>query len=123
MEKWEYQTRFFEAKATDKQIQAYIESEFDKKARRYSPESMIPELNALGEEGWEIVHMEPVARVGGKEDVLFTEHQWSNTYFAVLKRRKPGSYVPTQSDHNTNSAQSQSSAPSIPRPWLPPDME
>src|SRR5689334_5077950 len=94
-EKWEYMTRFFEASASKKEIRSYIKETFAKKARRYSPEAMIPDLNKLGEEGWEIIHMEPVARVGGKEDVLFdADYRWSNTYFCVLKRRKPGSFLP-----------------------------
>ena len=58
MEKWEYQTRFFEARVSSDQIKSFVESTFNKKARRYSPEAMIPELNALGNEGWEIIHME-----------------------------------------------------------------
>ena len=32
MEKWEYQTRFFEANATDKQIKSFVENSFNKKA-------------------------------------------------------------------------------------------
>jgi hypothetical protein len=95
MEKWEYMTRFFEARANKKELRSFIKENFDKKARRFSPEAMIPELNELGEQGWEIIHMEPVARVGGKDDILFdNDYRWSNMYFCVLKRRKPGSYAP-----------------------------
>jgi hypothetical protein len=95
MEKWEYITTFFEAKATDKEIKAYIQQEFEvKKPPRYAPESMIPALNELGEQGWEVIHMEPVAGVGGKRDVRFDSGRWSNMYFCVLKRRKPDSAVP-----------------------------
>lgn len=90
MEQWEYLTRFVEARATNKEMKQFIKEKFDKKARRHSPESMIPELNQLGEEGWEIVHMEPVPRVGGKEDVQFNGSHWSNVYFVVAKRRKAG---------------------------------
>ncbi len=98
MEKWEYMTRFFEARANKKEIRTFIKEEFDKKPRAFSPEAMIPELNKLGDEGWEIIHMEPVARVGGKEDVLFDgDYRWSNVYFCVLKRRKPGSWLPVAS--------------------------
>ena len=98
MEKWEYLTRFFTAKANKKELKTFIKDQFGKKARAYSPESMIPELNKLGEEGWEIVHMEPVARVGGNEDVLFDrDYRWSSTYFCVLKRRKPDSWIPVAS--------------------------
>jgi hypothetical protein len=51
---------------------------------------MIPELDELGAAGWELVHMEPVPKVGGKGDVLFgSVPRWSNDYFCVFKRPKP----------------------------------
>lgn len=91
MEKWEYLTTFVEANARTKETKEFIKQRFDvKKPARYAPEAMIPELNKLGEEGWELLHMEPVAAVGGKGDVRFDNGYWSNTYFCVFKRRKPG---------------------------------
>lgn len=86
MEKWEYLSTFLEANAKDKQAKQYIKDTFGKKAKRHSPESMIPELNKLGTEGWELIHMEPVPNVGGKEDVQFSTGTWSNNYFCVFKR-------------------------------------
>jgi hypothetical protein len=86
MAQWEYLTIFVEARATDKQMKHFIRENFDKKARKHSPESMIPELNDLGRDGWEMIHMEPLPRVGGKEDVLFDTNNWSSTYFCVFKR-------------------------------------
>ena len=52
---------------------------------------MMPELDKLGDQGWELVHMEPVAKVGSKGDVMVggESSNWSNAYFCVLKRRKP----------------------------------
>jgi hypothetical protein len=94
MEQWEYLTLFLRATTRDRKTREYIRSRFNKKARSYSPESLIPELDRLGAEGWELVHMEPVGRVGGKEDVMLDPGSWTNRYFCVLKRRKPGSYVP-----------------------------
>lgn len=94
-EQWEYLTRFVEAKANNKEVREFIKEEFDvKRPKRYAPESMIPELNKLGEEGWEMIHMEPLAKVGGKGNVRFDPYAWSNTYFCVFKRRKPGSATP-----------------------------
>ena len=95
-EKWEYLTRFVEAEATDKQIKAYIKDTFDKKPKKYSPESMIPQLNQLGAEGWEVISMTPVAEVGGKEDILITgdERKWSHVFFCVFKRRRADSALP-----------------------------
>lgn len=92
MDKWEYFPTFIEANAGNKEIKAFLKEEMPdmKNPPRYTPESMMPELNQLGEEGWELVHMEPVASVGKKGDVLFdgTGRQWSNVYFCVFKRRK-----------------------------------
>lgn len=101
MEHWEYLTIFLEAEAKDKQSKEYIKQHFDKKAKRYSPESMIPELNKLGAEGWEIVHMEPVARVGGNDDIQNDPYHWSNTYFCVFKRPRPASTVESTTVGNT----------------------
>jgi hypothetical protein len=88
MEQWEYFTTFLEANAKDKDVQQFIEQTFDKKPKRHSPEAMIPDLNKLGIQGWELIHMEPVPRVGGKEDVQFDSNSWSSVYFCVFKRRK-----------------------------------
>lgn len=88
MEQWEYLTRFFEAKANDKEIKRFIRETFDKKPRPHSPEALIPELNRLGAEGWELVHMEPVPRLGRKEDVQHAPYHWSGVYFCVFKRRR-----------------------------------
>jgi hypothetical protein len=86
MDQWEYLTLFLEAKASDKETKQFIRDRFDKKPRRFSPEAMIPELNELGSKGWELVHMEPLPRVGGKEDVQFNWRHWSHHYFCVFKR-------------------------------------
>ncbi len=91
-EQWEYLTKFVEANAK-KEIKQYLKERWPeemKKPAKYTPESMIPELNRLGEEGWELINMEPVARVGGKGDVRFENDRWSNVYFCVFKRRKAG---------------------------------
>lgn len=86
MEKWEYLSTFLEADASNKAIKQYIQETFDTKAKRHSPEAMIPELNKMGTDGWELVHMEPVPRVGRKDDIQFNRHEWTNTYFCVFKR-------------------------------------
>lgn len=56
---------------------------------------MIPELNEFGQDGWELVRMEPVGGVGKNGDVSFTRGYgtltaWSNAYFCVFKRRREG---------------------------------
>jgi hypothetical protein len=90
-EKWEYLTTFLEARV-NKEKRAFIRARFPRLKRppRFTPESLIPELDRLGDEGWELIHMEPVARIGGKGDVLVQGpgFRWSNQYFCVFKRPK-----------------------------------
>lgn len=95
-EKWEYITTFLEAKANNKDLRNFIKDKFDKKARKHSPEAMIPDLNKLGQEGWELITMEPVADVGGKEDILIANEgrKWTALYFCVFKRRLPDTALP-----------------------------
>jgi hypothetical protein len=90
MEKWEYFTTFIEA-SVKKENKDYLKQRLPdkKKLPKFSPESMMPELDKLGDEGWELVHMEPVAKVGGNGDILFDgAPRWSNRYFCVFKRQK-----------------------------------
>jgi|GEM_PF-554569 len=95
-EKWEYLTTFVEARVKGKDIRNYIKENFDKKPRKHSPEAMIPDLNKLGAEGWELVSMEPVADIGGKEDILIAGEgrKWTAVYFCVFKRRLPDTALP-----------------------------
>ncbi|NPV66067.1 MAG: hypothetical protein HPY64_02840 [Anaerolineae bacterium] len=54
----------------------------------YAPQHLIPELNALGAEGWELVHMQPVY-AGDNHDVLAFASDvrlWTHAYFCVFKR-------------------------------------
>ncbi|MEP7292965.1 MAG: hypothetical protein ABI835_14375 [Chloroflexota bacterium] len=87
---WEYFTTFLQAEA--RLEAAFLEQLRDWKEGipPYTPEAMIPRLNAFGEEGWELVHMEPVV-VGGKADVLVQDagsgsRSWTSSYFCVFKR-------------------------------------
>lgn len=93
MERWEYLTKFVKADAKNEGVEGFLKTYRPnwKNPPPYTPETMMPELDDLGNQGWELVHMEPVARVGNKGDVLFTggSSEWSNTYFCVFKRRKP----------------------------------
>jgi hypothetical protein len=94
MDQFEYFTTFLSAEAKTKEIKEWLKTRNPKVKNppRFSPEAMIPELNALGTDGWELVTMTPIAGVGKKGDVRFLgeESRWSNTYFCVFKRRKPG---------------------------------
>jgi hypothetical protein len=89
MTQWEYLTLFLEAKA-HKEDEEKLKKRFNKKKLpQQTPERLIPELDQLGAAGWELVHMEPVPKVGGKGDILFGGvARWSSTYFCVFKRPK-----------------------------------
>jgi hypothetical protein len=95
MEQWEYWTGFLWANATDDETRQYLKNRWPNwQPPKYAPQAMIPELNALGEKGWELVHMEPVRNVGKNHDILYSsggetvQKDWSNVYFCVLKRKK-----------------------------------
>ncbi len=90
MEQWEYLPTYIQADAKKKDIREYLRDKLGvKKPARYMIESLMPELNRLGAEGWELVHMEPVPKLGGKGDVLFgAGYRWSHVYFCVFKRRR-----------------------------------
>ncbi|HLZ59893.1 MAG TPA: hypothetical protein VKR06_23335 [Ktedonosporobacter sp.] len=54
----------------------------------YAIQSIIPRLNALGEQGWELVQTQPVF-VGSNGDILIggSEYKhWSRTYLCTFKR-------------------------------------
>ncbi len=88
---WEYQTVFLQAEA--RLEQDFLEGLRDWKdgIPQYPPEALIPRLNALGADGWELIHIQPVV-TGGKADVLLMDNSnsrvWAYTYFCVFKRGK-----------------------------------
>ncbi len=92
-ETWEYLTQFIWASIENQGAREYLQqTRPDWQPAKYSPETMIPALNRLGHEGWELVHMEPVGAIGKNYDVGFIAGEgiprWSNAYFCVFKRRK-----------------------------------
>jgi uncharacterized protein YbdZ (MbtH family) len=89
MEKWEYLTQFIWANVGNEGALDYIKQRWPEwQPKKFSPETMIPELNELGKNGWELVHMEPV-KTGGSHDVDFHHgmYGYSNVYFCVFKRK------------------------------------
>jgi hypothetical protein len=88
MDRWEYFTTFLEAQMerVDMAGEAMIPPG---EHPRFSPYALLPELNRLGDKGWELVHMEPVI-VGRNHDVMVQPNNmtyWTNTYFCVFKRQ------------------------------------
>ena len=89
---WEYMTTFLQADARLEEAFLLEMRDWKEGIPQHTPESLIPRLNALGEQGWEVVHMQPV-RVGTKGDIALSDNYggtgWSYTYFSVFKRPKP----------------------------------
>ena len=93
MQKWEYLTRFVQAsnegwganESIDLYNKEYGIEHAPLKGEQYSPQYMTAILNNMGANGWEMVHMEPIAGVGRNHDVHFTgsAYAWSNAYFCV----------------------------------------
>ena len=90
MDQWEYMPTYLEAKVDGKEIREFLKEQTGvKRPPRFMIESLMPQLDKLGSEGWELVHMEPVPRVGKKGNVLLgASYRWSNIYFCVFKRQK-----------------------------------
>ncbi len=89
-QKWEYLSVFVESDAEP--VMDYLEQikSWKNGVPRNTPESMIPRLDAYGQDGWELVHMQPVA-VGRNADVLAADSgrgiaSWTSSYFCVFKR-------------------------------------
>jgi hypothetical protein len=85
-QRWQYKTMFVfaDAERVEEQLNPFAPETLPK----YAPKALMPELDALGNEGWELVHMQPVY-VGSNADVLIhslSERLWSNAYFCVFKR-------------------------------------
>ncbi len=84
-DKWEYRSMY---------LFAELDKDTAKRTRqqRFSPTMLEPKLNRLGEEGWELMHIEPVYidnegysvahSFGGVGNYL------ANQYLCVFKRRK-----------------------------------
>ncbi len=59
---------------------------------KFSTFKLIPQLNALGAKGWELISIEPVQQ-GKNGDLRYADSaggQWTYTYFVAFKRRIPG---------------------------------
>lgn len=92
MDQWEYLPIHIKAEAKSKEIKEFLKTQMPdvKRFPKHLPQAMMPELNELGAQGWELVHMEPIPDVGRKADVYFNggDSNWSSVYFCVFKRRK-----------------------------------
>jgi len=99
MERWEYFCEVVEADMSVAGVKEHVRA----KARgfenspRYSPVALTLRMDIWGDQGWELVHMEPIPKVGGNHDIGYYEsvrsmnpnfYNWSRAYFCVYKRLK-----------------------------------
>ena len=84
MIQWEYYSTFLQAEA--KNEAEFLENLRDWKEGipQHTPEALIPRLNALGADGWEMLQILPVS-VGAKGDIV-SANVWTHTYFCAFKR-------------------------------------
>lgn len=91
MQQWEYLTAFLQADARLEEDFLTQFRDWKEGIPQYATEALMPRLNAYGEQGWELVHIQPVV-VGGKADVLLMDNSnsrvWASTYFCTFKRPK-----------------------------------
>jgi hypothetical protein len=88
--KWEYRTEMVEA-VVEKEAYALKQLWGNVELPKYAVQAMIPRLNALGDEGWELVNIEPVV-LGKNGDVWMGASAditaYARNYFCVFKRQK-----------------------------------
>ncbi len=86
MEQFEYFTTYIEANMAKVPGSAAIPAGDHAK---HSPYSLIPELNAFGAEGWELINIQPLI-AGRNDDFVFPTAdgiKWGSHYFCAFKRR------------------------------------
>ncbi len=88
--KWEYLILVLEADA-EREMDFLLEfRDWKSGVPRYAVESLIPRLNALGEDGWELIRIEAVKQ-GEKGDIMISDsagYSWAKQYFCAFKRPK-----------------------------------
>jgi len=90
MQKWEYHTMFVWADTKQEGVKEYMDNLFPNWTNppQYAPQSMLMTLNDHGAAGWELIHIEPVQRIGRNYDIEVGGQvgSWSHYYFCVFKR-------------------------------------
>lgn len=84
---WEYFTTFVEADTESSPVPVRDDIPLADHPR-HTPYSLMPQLNRLGAQGWELVSIQPLI-VGKKHDVRSPDAdsmKWGSTYFCTFKR-------------------------------------
>jgi hypothetical protein len=90
MMRWEYMTTTLKAEAQNEEAFLVQLKDWKDGIPKYTPEAMIPRLNAYGHDGWELISLQPIL-LGTKGDVLVEDagsgsRTWTNVYMCVFKR-------------------------------------
>jgi hypothetical protein len=89
-EKWEYTVVVLNASIETPGAREYVSKRWPKWTglRACSPETLSPELNAYGKDGWELVKLDPVGFTGSMEvEFPGQSRQITNSYLCVFRRR------------------------------------
>lgn len=83
---WEHHIEYIIADARDAQMKDFLATYYPgEKMPRYAAQASLQRLNALGAQGWELVHMEPVW-VQKDGSLMVATNPGTNTYFCVFRR-------------------------------------
>lgn len=93
MTRWEYLTRVFVLNKEDEVVIDYVMREYPDRDWKELPKfdilALEAWLNKCGEEGWELMSLEPVDSLGKNGDLgfVYTEiNTWRSKYLCVFKR-------------------------------------
>ena len=86
---WEHHVEYIKAKTYLPQTQDFLAQYYPKqKIPAYAVEAILPRINELGEQGWELIQMQPV-NVGDNGDIqVGGGSSWTNMYLCAFKRLK-----------------------------------
>ena len=83
---WEHYIEYIVTDTRDTQTKDFLASYYPgERMPKYSAQAALPRLNAIGAQGWELVHMEPVY-LEHNGSVVVATGIGTNTYFCVFKR-------------------------------------
>lgn len=87
---WENHIEYVQAETYALEAKSFLAHYYPgQKVPKYAVQAILPRLNELGEQGWELVHMEPV-EIGINGDIRlgFDVNHWTNVYLCAFKRLK-----------------------------------
>ena len=89
MEQWEYHTAIIWAHEDNPGAREYVvRHRPGEKVGKFSPVNLVPELDRLGKQGWELVTLQPIVMTADMAIMLSdSTPQASNVYFVAMKRR------------------------------------